>query len=275
MQRIYLITLDKIEEFSFRINEGASDMARMAGINYIWDAPGERVVEQQINVINNAVINGADLIMLVAMDPIRISNAVQDAKARGVKIIYIDSPAVEEAIVTLATDNFNAGQIAGQLMLNELELAGILTGSIGVIGVTPELVTTTNRQRGFYDVIEQDGKYQLIETRYAQGNPVAAQKAVEVLINETPDLVGVFGTNEGSTIGMGYALMNSNKPIIGIGFDITDIIRDMLNNNVLKAVLVQNPYTMGYLGMAQAIAALAGNQTGPSFINTGVSILTR
>lgn len=274
-QKIYLITLDKVEEFSYRINEGVGDMARLTGINYIWDAPEERVVEEQINVINNAVLNGADLIMLAALDPIRVSSAVREAKASGVGIIYVDAPADEEAIVTLSTDNYSAGRLAGQLMINELQEVGIFEGSIGVVGVSPEIVTTMNRQYGFYDIIVQDGRYRLLETQYAQGNPIIAQSIVETYINENPDLVGVFGTNEGATIGMGYALMASNRPIVGIGFDVTDIIRDMLDANVIKAVLMQNPYTMGYLGMALAIAALTGRETGPSFINTGVSVVTR
>lgn len=274
-QRVFLVTLDKLEEFSYRINEGASDMARLTGIFYTWDAPVERVVEQQISVINNAVANGADLIMIQALDPIRVSGALEAAKARGVRIIYVDSPAVESAMVTLATDNYNAGQTAGQLMINELELAGIITGDIGIVEGIPEMVTRLNRQIGFRDVIERDGRYQLLDTRYAQGNPVALQNEIEAVINENPRLVGLFTTYEVSTTALGYALMGIIKPIIGIGFDLTDIIRDMLNNEVLRATLVQNPYTMGYLGMAQAIAALAGKDTGPNFINTGVSILTR
>lgn len=274
-QRVFLVTLDKLEEFSYRINEGASDMARLTGITYIWDAPVERVVEQQISVINNAVANGADLIMIQALDPIRVSGAVEAAKARGVRIIYVDSPAVESAIVTLATDNYNAGQTAGQLMINELELAGIITGDIGIVEGIPEMVTRLNRQLGFRDVIKRDGRYQLLDTRYAQGNPVALQNEIVAVINENPSLVGLFTTYEVSTTALGYALMGITKPIIGIGFDLTDIIRDMLNNEVLRATLVQNPYTMGYLGMAQAIAALTGKDTGPNFINTGVSIVTR
>jgi ribose transport system substrate-binding protein len=39
--------------------------------------------------------------------------------------------------------------------------------------------------------------------------------------------------------------------------------------------IAQNPYTMGYLGMAEALAALKGYDTGPQFINTGVSIITK
>jgi ribose transport system substrate-binding protein len=39
--------------------------------------------------------------------------------------------------------------------------------------------------------------------------------------------------------------------------------------------MAQNPYTMGYLGMAQAVAALNGYSTGPAKIDTGVAVLTK
>ena len=95
------------------------------------------------------------------------------------------------------------------------------------------------------------------------------------MITEYNDLVGLFGTNEGSSIGVGNAIKEVNKKLVGIGFDKSEEILELLKNNGLNAVLVQNPYTMGYLGVAEAVAALKGYDTGPDSINTGVSILLR
>jgi ribose transport system substrate-binding protein len=213
--------------------------------------------------------------MLAASDPVRISGAVEDAKARGVKIIYVDAPSVEEAIVTLATENYSAGKIAGESMITELEAVGKNSGSIGIIGVTPENVTTMNREKGFREVIEQDGRFVLLNTKYTEGDIEASRKASLEFINGTMDLVGLFGTNEGSTIGVGEAIQTGNTKITAIGFDITEEIENMLRSNVLQAVMVQNPFTMGYLGVAEAVAAVKGYETGPSFIDTGVTVITR
>ena len=49
----------------------------------------------------------------------------------------------------------------------------------------------------------------------------------------------------------------------------------LLNDGSLKVIINQNPYTMGYLGMAEAIAAILGKNTGPEFINTGVTVEKR
>jgi ribose transport system substrate-binding protein len=274
-EKIYLITMDKTDQFWTYLDEGAGDMAELLGVTYQWEGPQERDVQEQINIFRNAVEAGADAILLAASDPVRISRAVEDAKARGVKIIYVDAPAVEEAVVILATDNYRAGRIAGETMITELEAVGIRGGSIGIIGVTPENSTTINRERGFRDAISENGNYVLLDTKFSNGDAETAQEKAQEFINESLDLVGLFGTNEGSTEGVGNAIKANNKKIIGIGFDISDTIQEMIRDDVLQSVMVQNPYTMGYLGMAEAVAALKGYDTGPPFIDTGVSVFNK
>ncbi len=271
--KIYLITMDRSDQFWKIMDNGAREMASMLGVTYEWDAPLTRDVNEQIQIFNNVADAGANAILLAASDPIKISSAVEEAKAMGIKIIYVDAPAFEEAVITLATDNYTAGRIAGENMFYELEEIGATYGSIGIIGVTPENRTTVNREMGFRDYFESFGRYKILETIYTNGNPELAKQATEKYIRENPDLVGIFSTNEGSTLGMGYALRENEINIIGIGFDITEIIQEMIRDNTIKAVLVQNPFTMGYLGVAEAVAALRGFDTGPKFINTGVTVV--
>ena len=271
--KIYLITMDKSDLYWMVMDNGAREMASMLGVTYEWDAPLTRDVNEQIQIFNNAVAAEADAIMLAASDPLKISSAVEEAKAKGVKIIYVDAPAFEEAVTTLATDNYTAGKIAGENMFYELENIGLTYGSIGIIGVTPENRTTVNREMGFRDYFKLFVRYQILETIYANGDPQLAKQATEKYISDNPNLVGIFSTNEGSTLGMGYALREYDINIIGIGFDSTAIIQEMIRDNTIKATLVQNPFTMGYLGMAEAVAALRGFDTGPQLINTGVTVV--
>lgn len=273
--KIYLITMDKSDQFWMIMDNGAREMASMLGVTYEWDAPLTRDINNQIQIFNNAVAAGADAIMLAASDPLKISTAVEEAKRKGVKIIYVDAPAFEEAVITLATDNYTAGRIAGENMFYGLEEIGLTYGSIGIIGVTPENRTTVNREIGFRDYFKSFVRYQILETIYTNGDPELAKQATEKFIRDNPNLVGIFSTNEGSTLGMGYALRENDINIIGIGFDITAIIQEMIRDNTIKATLVQNPFTMGYLGMAEAIAALRGFDTGPQLINTGVTVINK
>ncbi len=269
---IYLITTDKEYQYWNFVNQGAEDMAGAIGINYVWEAPERRNVMEQIAIINQAVEAGANALLVAADDPKNISGVIEDAKARGVKIIYVDSPAYEEAITTLATNNYEAGVIAGNAMLSKLEERGINSGYIGIVSVTDK-ANSDLREMGFRDALGEDGRYTILQTVFTGGDPLEAQVEAERLIEHNNDLVGLFGTNEGASEGVGYAIGEADREIIGIGFDRTDAMLELLQEGNLKAIIAQNPYTMGYLGMAEAVAALLGRSTGPSYIDTGVSVL--
>lgn len=273
--KIYLITKEKNVEFWEVMNQGAADMSDLLGMQYIWDAPETLDTDEQIRILNNAVNSGADAILLAANDADRLAEPVRVAKEKGVKIIYVDSPAKEEAITILATNNYEAGRIAGENMLDELEFAGIQLGEIGIVSVSLTNQTTLQREQGFQDVIKTDGRFTLLDTVYTLGNPIESQKAAENIIKQNPKLVGLFGTNQGSSEGVGSAIKEDNNRIIGIGFDQSKLNLELLNDNSFKAIINQNPYTMGYLGTAQAFAALMGYDTGPPYMNTGVSVLMK
>lgn len=272
---VYLITMEKNTDFVKDVNQGASDMANLLGLKYKWDAPQERIAEDQITIINNAVSAGANAILITAIDPVKISEAIKNAKAAGVKIVYLDSPANEEGVVTLATDNYGAGVTAGVSMINELEAEGIRSGSIGIVNVSKGNIAFMNREKGFSDALEADGRFKLLDSKYTMGDETISREVSDAFINNNPDLVGLFATNENTTKSIGEAIKASNKKIIGIGFNITKAIQNLLRAGYLKVVMEQNPYTMGYLGMSEAFAALKEYDTGPSYINTGVRAITR
>lgn len=270
---VYLITTDRGMQYWGILNQGAADMASLIGVNYKWEAPETRNTQQQIELINRAVENGADALIIAADDPKFISRPVEDAKAKGVKIIYVDSPAYEEAITTLATDNYKAGVIAGETMLSVLEDMGIQSGAIGIVNLA-EKENTALRETGFRDTIAKDPRYNILETIYTINDlPEVTQEAAQSLIDQNGELVALFGTSEGTSIGVGRAIAANDNRYVGIGFDQTQIMTKLLRNGNLKAIVDQNPYTMGYLGMAQAVAAILGKDTGPEYIDTGVSVV--
>lgn len=271
---VYLITMDKMDQHWVTVDSGAKTMAEALGLNYKWDAPDVKDNAKQIEAVNNAVADKADLILLAANDPKAISEAVKNAKAKGVKIIYVDSAADEPAIATLSTNNYQAGVLAGETMVGELKAAGKASGKIGIISVNTATNSTMNRENGFRGVVEAAG-YTILTTEYKDGDAAASQEAAYGFIAGNEDLVGLYGTNEGSTVGVGNAIKASGKGIIGIGFDKSDAILGLLKDGSLKAAMAQNPFTMGYLGVAQAYAALNDKSTGPAVIDTGVAILRK
>lgn len=250
-------------------------MSMLTGFDYIWDSPSHSDASAQIQTLHHAIQSGANAVMLEVVDPILECGIIEDAKALGIKIIYINSPANETGIITLATDNYQSGICAGQSMLYELNTRRITSGCIGIITVNQITPTTMSREKGFRSVMNADGRFQILSAEYTNDNIVLSQWHAHSMINTYADLVGVLGTSAATTYGIGRAIQESQKNMIGIGFEINKSIQKLINQGYLQAVMLENPYTMGYLGMAETIAALHRFNTGPQLLNTSTSIVTK
>lgn len=271
--KVYLITMDQMDQHWVNVDAGAKKAANELGnVDYKWLAPDVKDDAKQIECINNAVAGGANAILLAANGPDAVTSALEEAEAAGVKIVYVDSAADYPAIQTLATDNEAAGKTAGTEMLKELEAAGVKEGKIGIVNVNAATASCVARETGFRSAFEGTA-FELLETQYGDGD---AAKSKDIAANYiTSGVVGIFGANEGSTVGIGNAIQEAGDTIVGVGFDKSDTILDLIKNGYLLATMAQNPDVMGYEGMKTAVNALSGADTGAETVDTGVSVITK
>ncbi len=270
---IALITMDSIDQHWITLNEGAQKAAKELGVNVQFMSPNTKDDAQQIECVNNAVSGGAKAIIVAANGPDAISSALKEAQSKGVKIVYVDSPANVEAEATFSTDNKAAGKTAGEEMKKALEAKGVTSGKIGIINVNAATDSCVMREEGFRSAFEGSG-FELLETQYGEGDAAKSQSIAENYI--TQGVVGIFGCNEGSTTGAGNAIKATGKAdIIGVGFDKSDAILGLIDDGFLLATMAQNPDVMGYEGVKAAVKAINGESLGGAVTDTGVSVLTK
>lgn len=271
--KIALITMDSIDQHWVKLNEGAQEEAKAQGVTVDFMSPNTKDDAQQIETVNNAVAGGYKAIIVAANGPDAISSALKEASAAGVKIVYVDSPANVPAEATFSTDNAAAGKTAGEEMKKALEAKGITSGSIGIVNVNAATDSTVKREDGFRSAFEGT-EFTLLETQYGEGDAAKSQTIAENYI--TQGVVGIFGCNEGSTVGTGNAIKASgNTDIIGVGFDKSDAIMNLINDGYLLATMAQNPDVMGKEGVKAAVKALKGESLGGEVVDTGVSVLKK
>ena len=270
--KIALITMDSIDQHWVTLNEGAQAEAAELGVTVDFMSPDTKDDSKQIECVNNAVAGGYDAIMVAANGPDAISGALQEAIDKGIKIVYVDSPANVPAEATFSTDNKAAGKIAGEEMLKALADKGIESGDIGIVNVNASTQSTVDREAGFREAFE-GSPYTILETQYCDGDAAKAQSISENYI--TQGVVGIFGGNEGSTTGAGNAIKASgNSDIVGVGFDKSDTILGLIKDGNLLCTMAQNPDVMGSEGVKAAVRAVNGEELGGAVTDTGVSVLT-
>ena len=276
---VYLITMDLEDMHWVSVDEGAQAAvaeAKEAGVDirYVWSGPTTGKNDAaQIECINNAYADNADVILLASNGPDTEVATIEEYTADGVGCIYVDSPANTPAMQTLATDNTAAGTLAGQTLLDALTAAGITEGKIGIVNINAATVSTQNRETGFRAAFEGTA-FEILETQYGEGD---AAKSQEIATNYITDgCVALFGANEGATVGVGNAIAaeGDDCAVLGVGFDKSDAILNLVASGDLVATTAQNPYNMGYDGIKSAVEFLTNGTTEFENMDTGVTMLT-
>lgn len=270
--KVYLITMDQMDQYWANVDAGCQKAVKELGnVEYKWSAPDKKDDAQQIEKINNAVADGADAILLAANGPTAVNSALQEASDAGVKIIYVDSPADFEGVRTLSTDNEAAGKSAGEALIKELKAKGVTSGDIGIISVNTSTDSTMKRENGFRSAFEGTD-YKLLETQYCEGVAAESQNAASNFLSQ--GCVALYGCNEGSTVGVGNAIKEAGDGVIGIGFDTSDAIKELIKSGHLLGAMAQNPDTMGYEGVKTAVEVLSGGEAGDD-LDTGVTLVDK
>ena len=244
-------------------------------------AQSESNINEQINIVESAIDRGVKAIVLAPSDVTALQPAVKKAHDAGIPVVIIDSllEGDDSTYVSfLATDNYAAGEACAKALIDGVQaMTGSDEGNIAVMSYVKGVGSEIGRVGGFTDYIEKNSNLTIVTTQYSNADmPTALNQTTDVL-TANPDLVGIFGANEPTAIGMGRAIQNlqlSGK-IVAIGFDGNSVLQDMVRDGTLLAIAVQSSYNMGYQGVMTAYDAAFAGKTVEKFVDTGFLMVTK
>ncbi|WP_010259516.1 substrate-binding domain-containing protein [Treponema primitia] len=273
--KIYLITMDQMDAYWNFIDAGCKKAIAEIGadkIEYLFDSPERKDNNAQITKIENAAANGANYILLAANDTEAQNGAIAAAAKQGVKFIFVDAPASwSGAIATITTNNEAAGKTAGEQLLAKLQANGVTSGNLGIVNVNIATASTVAREKGFRSAFEGKG-YSILPTQYAEGDPARSQEIASNYI--TQGVVGIFGANEGATVGTANAIKEAGGKVLGVGFDTGGSVLDLIDQGVIIGTMAQNPGMMGELGVKNAYTDYTGGTIADKNVDSGVTVVT-
>ena len=111
------------------------------------------------------------------------------------------------------------------------------------------------RVGGFNDYIKANSKFTLLQTQYSNSDMPTALNQTTNVLTANPDLVGIFGANEPTAIGMGTRDQEADLAgkIVAIGFDGAAQLQAFIKDGTLQAIAVQSSFNMGYLGVKDCL----------------------
>jgi ribose transport system substrate-binding protein len=241
----------------------------------------ESNVAEEINIVESAIDRGVKAIVLAPSDVNALIPAVKKAKAAGIKVVIIDSKLegdVANYDTFLATDNKAAGEACAKALIAAVKAkTGSDTGKIAVESYVQGVGSEIGRVGGFKDYIAKNSKLQIVTTQYSQSDQVQALNQVTNILASNPDLVGIFGANEPSAIGMARAISQAGLggKIVAIGFDAGATLVNFVKDGTLDAICVQSSYGMGYVGVKTAYELAIQKKKVAAFVDTGFLLVTK
>lgn len=255
-------------QFWQAVKQGAEQAAEEFDVTITFEGPeSESQVDKQIEMLRAALDKKPDAIGFAALDSQAALPLLDEAKGNDIPVIAFDSGVEGDVpLATAATDSIAAAALAADKMA---ELIGG-EGEIAIVAHDQVSKTGIERRDGFKNQIEE--KYpdiKIVDIQYGGGDHLKSTDAAKAIIQAHPNLKGIFGTNEGSAIGVVNAVSEMNKKdIVIIGFDSGKQQIDAIKSGLMAGAITQNPIGIGYETVKAAVDALNGKEVEKN-IDTG------
>lgn len=273
--KIALIVKSTQSEFFQAVFAGAEAASSEYNVElHISGCETEEDYEAQNLYIRQAVDDGAKAIVLSAVNYDENAAAIDAAAAQGLAIVVIDSDVNSKAVkIRIGTDNVEAGHQAAFAALAAQEGPVV----IGIVNIDAMTRNGQEREQGVREIAAQDERIKSIYTTNVLTEQEAAKQGTLALLEEHPDINVLIGLNEQTSVGAAMAIeeLGMEGRIRMVGFDSNVQTVDLMRSGTVSALIVQNPYAMGYLGIEMAQGLLTGESSKPeSHLDTATTTIT-
>ena len=235
----------------------------------------EEDYEVQNDYIRQAIEAGADAIVFSAISYTGNAAAVDEAVAAGIRVVMIDCDVDSDGVsARIGTDNVAAGRMTGEAAMDTDE-DGIV---VGIVNCFVETQNCQERERGLREALRGDARVKGIYVVNVPTDAEEAKLAAERLVQEHPEINVLVGFNEPLAVGVAEAVdeLGVTGQVRAISFDTNMRCIELMQTGAVGALIVQNPYAMGYLGVEKAWQVLQGEKFDANeLIDTATQIVTK
>jgi fructose transport system substrate-binding protein len=300
---VTLITKTSTNPFFIAMQKGAEEAGKANNVT-ITTAAGKEDGDEttQISAIEAAVARG-DKGILITPATDGVNPAIEEARSAGLYVIALDTPPNPPDVVdiTLATDNFKAGELIGKWAASTMDGK---KANIALLDLFNDKVASVdyNRDQGFLtgmgiDVKDKTkngdedktgkytggkgGDYEIFCNEPTNGAPDQGKTAMETCLAKSKDINLVYTINEPSATGAAEALDAAGVKgavIVSVDGGCNPGISSV-KSGVIGATSQQYPLDMAKLGV-EAIAKKVRDNVDPKvspgldFYDTGVKLVT-
>ncbi len=257
------------------VKAGAEQAGKEDNADIIWQGPGsEGSITEQINLVQTQITNKIDGIVIAACDAEALVKPLQDAKAKGIPVVTIDSGVSNKdvSLAYIATDNVAGGRAAADALAKAVGEKG----EVGLLIFQKGAASSDDREKGFEEGLKKYPNLKIVSTLEAN-DPQKATDTVTNMLTAHAGIAGIFAANEPNGIGAANAL--KQKGLAGkvklVAYDSSPEEIKAVSDGIIQATIVQAPFQMGYKGVKTVLQAIKKQPIPAAFIDSGMTVVTK
>jgi ribose transport system substrate-binding protein len=245
--------------FWVSVHAGAAAAGRDFNVDILWNGPAmETDYTRQVQIFDSMIARHVDGIAVAAAERKALVASIDRAAMAKIPVTVFDSGLDSENYMSyVATDNVEAGRIGARALAKLLNGRG----TVAVIKNAPGSQSTMDREKGFEDVLAKDyPELRLVATQYGMSDRAKSLAGAENILTAHPELDGFFASCEASSLGIAQALKSRglNGKVKFVAFDSSDAMIEDLKSGTIQAMVVQDPFKMGYTAVKTLVDKLNG-----------------
>jgi ribose transport system substrate-binding protein len=245
--------------FWVAVEKGARSAGKELNVTVEWNgAPSETDYARQIQIVDSMINRRVDGLAVAASERKALVASVDRAMKQGIPVTIFDSGLDSENYTSfVATNNYEGGQLAGRALGKLVDGKG----KVALLRHAPGSVSTGDREQGFIDVIANEFPgVKIVAEQYGMSDRAKARAAAENMLSANPDLNGIFGSAEPSSVGAALAVKarGLSGKVKVVAFDSSDGLVEDMRGGTIQALVVQDPYRIGYEAVRTLVDQLNG-----------------
>ncbi len=254
--KIELISKGETHQFWQAVKKGAEDQAKKMNATIHFQGPAtETMIDKQLEMLDGAIALKPDAIGYAALGTTESVSHLKAAHTAGIPVYMFDTAASCPGALGTASDcalgvAYTNSKAAGSLAADKMAALIGGKGKVLVIGHSQTNQTGIDRRDCFVNRIK--AKYKnitLLPVQYSEGgDALKAQEITSAALVANKDLKGIYGTNEGVSIGAGQAFkaakLTKGKVKL-IGFDSGKQQVANIKSGLQSGAITQSPMGIG------------------------------
>ncbi|SJN42265.1 substrate-binding domain-containing protein [Luteococcus japonicus] len=251
------------------VRKGAEAAGKDLGYKINFNAPDtENEGDKQINMLQSAINDHPAGIGIAPQDGAQNAapKLLETAKEKGIPVVAFDTPVkgTDVPLTTIASDNQGMGAQLAENLAKQM-------GGEGKVGVVIQglLGTAAQRRDGFTGWMKDNAPgVEIVSIQNGEADPAKSRDKAQGILQAHPDLKGLAGTSQYSTIAIADEVAAKKMDVKVVGIDAGPDILTLIDEDKISGIVTQNPYQIGYQTVEVLAKAASGEKPSKETITT-------